>query len=150
MIRRDALRRWWRDDAGSVAVETTLVVPVLILLLVFVAVVIHRGVDAHIRVNDVAHQAARAATLEREPAAAQAAAQVAAEQALAEAGVSCSPLTVTADVGSLSPGSTVRVRLTCHADLGDAAIPGLDSRQVTSEAREVVDTWRGVPPGAAP
>lgn len=152
MTRRDRWRAWWRDDTGSVAVETTLVAPLLILLLVVVAVVIHRGVDARIRVNDVAHQAARAATLQRDPTAAQAAAHNAAEKALAEAGLSCAPLTVHADIGSLAPGSTVRVRVTCRADLGQAAIPGLsDGRLVTGEAREVVDEWRGdTAPGAAP
>lgn len=149
--RRDALRRWWRADTGSAAVETTLIAPLLVLLLLVVAVVIHRGVDARIRVNDVAHQAARAATLERDPPAAQAAAHAAAQAALAQAGLSCSPLTVAAEVGSLEPGSTVRVRLSCRADFGQAAIPGLGSRTISTAVTEVVDTWRGdTAPGAAP
>lgn len=149
--RRDALWRWWRADTGSAAVEATLVTPLLVLLLLVVAVVIHRGVDARIRVNDVAHQAARAATLERDPAAAQAAAHDAAQVALAQAGLSCSPLTVTAEVGSLEPGSTVRVSLSCRADFAQAAIPGLGSRTISTAVTEVVDTWRAdTAPGAAP
>jgi len=149
--RRRMLRRWWRDEAGSATVETTLIAPLLILLLVVVAVVLHRGVDARIRVNDVAHQAARAATLEREPAAAAAAARHTAEAALADAGLACAPLTVVTDVGTFAPGSSVTVRVSCRADLGEAAIPGLGWRTITASAVEVVDTWRGdYTPGAAP
>src|SRR5581483_7379795 len=66
---------WWRSDQGSVTAEITLVTPLLVMLLVFVAVVIHRGVAAQLRLNDAAHQAARAASIERTPAAAIEAAQ---------------------------------------------------------------------------
>lgn len=148
--RRAAVARWWRDDSGSAAVETTLLAPLLVLLLMVVAVEIHRGVDARIRVNDVAHQAARAATMERDPAAARAAAHRAAQAAVADAGLSCSPLTVSADVATLAPGSAVTVRVTCRADLGDG-IPGLSSRSVSATSVEVVDEWRGeFPPGVGP
>ncbi|HEX8864347.1 MAG TPA: TadE/TadG family type IV pilus assembly protein, partial [Lentzea sp.] len=58
-------RAWWRDDRGSASAEVVLITPILILLLVFVAVVVHRGVDARLRLNDTAHQAARAASIER-------------------------------------------------------------------------------------
>ena len=58
-------RSWWREDRGSVISEIVLITPFLVILLVFVAVVVHRGVDARLRINDVAHQAARAASLER-------------------------------------------------------------------------------------
>lgn len=151
MKARAMLVRWWRDDRGSATVELTLLAPLLVLLLMVVAVVIHRGVDARIRVNDVAHQAARAATLERDPAAASAAARQAAETALADAGLSCAPLTVSADVGSLAPGSTVTVRVSCRADFAEAAIGGLGSRTISATSREVVDEWRsdartGAPP----
>lgn len=143
--------RWWRDDTGSATVETTLLAPLLILLLLVVAVVVHRGVDARIRVNDVAHQAARAATLERDPAAAATAARRTAQVALAGADLSCASLTVSAEVGTLAPGSVVTVRVSCRADLGEAAIPGLESRMISATSVEVVDTWRGVaPPGAEP
>src|SRR5437868_1153937 len=83
---------WWRADAGSVAAEVTLVAPFLVMLLVFVAVVIHRGVDARLRMEDAAHQAARAASIERTPASATAAAQSTAASALSSAGVTCQPL----------------------------------------------------------
>jgi Flp pilus assembly protein TadG len=80
---------WWRQDRGSVAVEITVVTPLLIMLLVFVAVVVHRGVDARLRLNDAAHQAARAASMQRSAPAAVAAAQSTARSALSAAGVVC-------------------------------------------------------------
>jgi hypothetical protein len=42
---------WWRADRGSVAAEVTIATPFLVMLLVFVAVVIHRGVDARLRLD---------------------------------------------------------------------------------------------------
>lgn len=59
------VRRWWAAERGSVTAEAVLVTPLLVMLLLFVAVVVHRGVDARLRLDDAAHQAARAATLHR-------------------------------------------------------------------------------------
>ncbi|KAA2253307.1 pilus assembly protein TadE [Solihabitans fulvus] len=136
---------WWRADRGSVAAEVTLMAPLLILLLVFVAVVIHRGVDARLRVNDAAHQAARAASIERSGPAAVTAARSAAASALAAAGVACQSLGVETATGGLVPGGTVTVTVWCTVDFSDALLLGVaDQKRLSATANEPVDTWRSI------
>ena len=144
--RRD---RWWADDRGSVAAELALITPLLTTLLVFVAVVVHRGVDARLRIDDAAHQAARAASVERGPVTAHAAARTTATRALADAGVACRAVTIDVDTGGVRPGGTVVVTLSCRVDFGDAPVLGLPGgRTLTSRAVEPVDTWRSAPTGS--
>lgn len=134
---------WWRRDAGSAAVEVTLLTPLLIMLLVFVAVVVHRGVHARLRIDDAAHQAARAASIERTGPAAAAAARSTAAAALASAGLSCRDLQVDIDTSGWHAGGVVRVALMCTVDFGDArllAVPGEVS--VSGEAVEPIDSFR--------
>lgn len=134
---------WWRADDGSVAAEVTIAAPFLVMLLVFVAVVIHRGVDARIRIDDAAHQAARAASIERSPTAAIAAAQSTAASALSSAGVTCASLSVSTSTGGLRPGGTVGVTVACAADFGDALILGVPSgKTLSATSVEPVDLWR--------
>jgi len=136
---------WWRAEDGGVTTEVTLLTPLLVMLLVFVAMVIHRGVDARIRLDDAAHQAARAATIARTPTAATAAAHTTAVDALTSAGPSCRSLAVDTVTGGLRPGDTVTVTLTCHVDLGDGLILGVPNRYLSATAVEPVDAWRSTP-----
>ncbi|MGH3623719.1 MAG: TadE/TadG family type IV pilus assembly protein [Sciscionella sp.] len=136
---------WWGADRGSVAAEVTLVAPFLVMLLVFVAVVIHRGVDARLRLDDAAHQAVRAASIERTSATATTAARSTAASALSSAGVTCASLTVDTATGGLRPGGTVRVTISCTVDFGDALILGVPGeKRVVATAIEPVDTYRSV------
>lgn len=136
---------WWRADRGSVAAEVTIIAPFLVMLLVFVAVVIHRGVDARLRLDDAAHQAARAASIERTPVTATAAAQSAASSALSSAGVTCTSLTVDTATGGMRPGGTVSVTVSCTVDFGDALILGVPGqKRLSATAVEPIDTWRSV------
>ncbi|WP_103355631.1 TadE/TadG family type IV pilus assembly protein [Amycolatopsis sp. CA-128772] len=133
-----------RDDRGSAAAELTLLTPVLILLLLFV-VFCGRLADTKLRVNDVAHQAARAATLARSPSQATANAQATASAALRSAGIACQSLSVSAETQGLKPGATVTVTVTCSVGLGDLTslgVPG--SRTFESTFSSPVDVWRGV------
>lgn len=133
---------WWRDQRGSAAAEVTLWAPVMVMALVLVAVVVHRGVDARLRLNDVAHQAARAASIEHTNARAETAAMAAATRALADAGVSCQSVQVNV-LGAVRPGATVTVTVSCDVDLADAALLGVAARKrLSSSASELVDTWR--------
>ncbi len=144
-----ARRRWWSAERGSVTVEAVLLAPLLVMLLVFVAVVVHRGVDARLRLDDAAHQAARAATLQRSAPAAVTAAQRTADAALAHAGPVCRNV-VTTMSGSLDPASTVTVRVRCTVDLGPAlllSVPG--GKVLESTASEVVDAHRSAPAAGA-
>jgi Flp pilus assembly protein TadG len=137
---------WWRADDGSVAAEVAIVAPFLVMLLVFVAVVIHRGVDARIRIDDTAHQAARAASIERTPATATAAAQATASAALSAAGLVCRSLSVRTTTDGLRPGGAVRVTVSCDVDFGDALLRGVPGgKHLSASAIEPVDTWRSIP-----
>ena len=132
-----------RDDRGSAAAELTLLTPVLILLLLFV-VFCGRLADAKLRVNDAAHQAARAATLARSPSQATANAQATASAALRSAGIACQSLSVSADTQGLKPGSTVTVTVSCSVGLGDLTALGVPgSRTFESTFSSPVDVWRG-------
>ena len=136
---------WWADDHGSMAAEITLIAPVLIMLLVFVAVVIHRGVDARLRLDDAAHQAARAASMQRSAPTAVTAARSTARSALSTAGVVCRTVAVSTDTAGLVPGGIVTVTVSCPVDFGDAVILGVAGQRVLSAtASEPVDTWRSI------
>jgi Flp pilus assembly protein TadG len=128
-------------EQGSTALELVLLTPVLILLLLLV-VAVGRTVDARERVQDAAHSAARAATLASTPYAAEADAQQTAAQALDQAGVTCSPMSVSADVGALTPGSTIAVTVSCK--VSTTGISGLElPTTITSTFRSVVDQYAG-------
>lgn len=132
-----------RDERGSAAAELTLLTPLLILLLLFV-VLCGRLADTKLRINDVAHQAARAATLARTPSQATANAQSTANAALASAGITCQSLTVSTDTQGLKPGSTVTVTVSCSVGLGDLTMLGVPgSRTFESSFSSPVDVWRG-------
>jgi Flp pilus assembly protein TadG len=133
-----------------VAAEVTLVAPFLVMLLVFVAVVIHRGVDARLRLDDAAHQAARAASIERTSATATAAAQSTATSALSSAGVTCVSLSVDTATGGMRPGGMVSVTVSCVVDFGDALLLGVPGqKRLSATAVEPVDTWRSVSSNAS-
>jgi len=137
-------RAWWRADSGSVAAEVALVTPLLIALLVFVAVVIGRGVDARLRLDDAAHQAARAASLARTAPAAASAARSTATTALAGAGLNCQSLGVDTG-GDFAPGGSVIVTLSCSVNLTGASLLMVPaSRTLQASATEPIDVYRSV------
>lgn len=144
-------RYWWRAERGSVTAEAVLVAPILVALLVFVAVVCHRGVDARLRLDDAAHQAARAASLQRSASAAGTAARDTAGTALGAAGLVCrdvSAITTT----TAAPGGTVTVAVSCAVDFGQALFLGIPGCTVLhATASEVIDTYRSTQtqPGGA-
>ena len=139
------IRGWWRDERGSVAAETAIAIPVLVAVLVFVAVLVVRGVDARLRLDDAAHQAARAASLARSPAAAVTAAQSTADAALSGAGINCLDPQVSTDISDFRPGGIVTVSVACRVDLSQAALLGIPaSRTLTASASSPVDVWRSI------
>jgi Flp pilus assembly protein TadG len=133
------------SERGAAAVELTLLTPLFVLLLLLI-VALGRTVDAHIQVEDAAHAAARASTEATDPSTAQTAATSAASDSLAQAGVTCRAFSVEADIGSLTPGSTVRVRVSCTVGLTDVAgvhLPGASTQ--TASFTSVVDRYRNSP-----
>lgn len=132
------------DEQGSAAVELTLLTPLLIVVLLFI-VLAARLADARSRLDDAAHEAARAASLARSIGQATTAAQATAQTALASAGIVCRDLSVKTDTAGLRPGGTVTVTVSCTAGLGDLTVPGFPgSMALQSRFSSVVDVYRGV------
>jgi Flp pilus assembly protein TadG len=131
------------DERGSVAAELTLLMPALLMLLLFV-VFCGRLAEARLRLDDAAHQAARAATIARSPTQASTDARAAAQDSLAQAGVSCRQLAIDTQLAGFQPGATLSVRLTCHLDASDLALLSLPTTiEVSAHADSVIDRWRG-------
>lgn len=135
-------------DQGSATVELVVLIPVLLLEFLFVVYCV-RLPDTRLRIEDAAHQASRAASQERDPAAAASQARTTAAAALKDAGISCQSFTADTN-GTLRPGSTVTVTLSCTVGLQDLAliqVPGSTALRAQSAAQ--VDVHRGTAPGTA-
>jgi Flp pilus assembly protein TadG len=143
MTRPPLLRRLGSDrEAGSVATELVLLTPLLLLMLLFV-VALGRTVSARLEVDGAAAQAARAASIARDPATATAMARQAATTALSSDGVTCAGLTVTTDTADFAPGGQVQVTVTCHVDLANLIGLRLPASQaISSTATSVIDVYR--------
>lgn len=128
-------------ERGSASAELVLILPVLVLVLFFI-VYCARGSDARMRIDDAAHQAARAASQQRTLTAATEAARATADAALAEAGISCQSRTLQV-TGDLQPGSVVNVTLTCTVGLEDLTLLPLPaSTAVDADFSVPVDRYR--------
>jgi Flp pilus assembly protein TadG len=106
------------------SVEMVVLTPVLVGAILLIAGGA-RFVEASDQVDAAAVIAARAASLQANPAAGAAAGRVAAQRALADRGTSCVDLQVGLDVGAFRPGGAVRASVTCRADLSDLSGVGL-------------------------
>lgn len=135
-----------RGESGSVAAEIAIAIPVLVALLVFAGVLVYRAVDARLRLDDVAHQAARAASQSRTPAAANAAARQTVTDSLATAGVGCSAPGVAVDTSDFVPGGVVTVTVSCQLELSDAvALLAIGNhRTLSATASSPLDVYRSV------
>ncbi|GAB3365866.1 pilus assembly protein [Amycolatopsis echigonensis] len=132
------------DERGSAAAELVLLTPGLIMMLLFI-VFCGRMADATLRLEDAAHQAARAASLARNVTNARNDAHATASAALANAGITCRSLAVTVNTAGFQPGATVSVEVTCTAGLSDLALLGMPgSIQLSASFSSPVDTYRGV------
>ena len=131
------------DDNGSATAEMVLVTPLLITMLLFI-VFCGRLADTTLRLNDAAHQAARAASLARTISDAQDDARSIAQAALTDAGIRCQALVVTIDTVGLQRGSTVTVDLSCAVGLSDLALLGVPGHTTLSaSSASPIDSYRG-------
>ncbi len=136
------LGRLHRDERGSVTTELVLLTPLLVLLLLFV-VALGRLSGARLDVDGAAAQAARAASIARDPSTATAMATQTATAALGSDHVTCAQLTVNTDTAQFAPGGSVAVTVTCHVALSDLIglrLPASES--VSSRATAVIDVYR--------
>lgn len=133
-----------RRERGSASLELVLMTPPLVLLLLFV-VFVGRLAEARADVDRAARDAARAASLARDPASAETAGVAAADATLDSGGVSCRELQVSVDTDSFGAGSAVAVTVSCTVEIGDLAllrVPG--ARLLSATFVEPVDAFAGV------
>ena len=139
-------RRPRSGDGGSAAAELVLVTPLLIVVMLLI-VAAGRLVDARLQVDSAARQAARAASIARDPAAAVSQADATARAALASEHITCSSLTVSPDTAAFRPGGQVTVQVTCTVSLAGLAllhVPG--AQTLTARFTSPIDVYRGAGP----
>ena len=133
------------SERGAAAVETVLLVPVLIVMLLFVVFAGRVGTVSQ-DVYAAARDAARAASMRDGEDAAAADARSTAEATLAQRGVACAGLDVAVDTSRFVPGGSVRVDVACTVSLADVSrlgVPG--SKTVAAHSVSVIDRYRGRP-----
>lgn len=133
----------WLDDEGSIAVETAIVAPVLLVLMLLV-VYAGRASGADADVQAAASRAARAASLVADAVAAEEVAQSTAAANLGTAGIDCMTLTTTVNTDDFVAGGAVTVTVGCEVSNGDIAllaVPG--TRWSIASATQVIDQHRG-------
>lgn len=134
-------------DRGSYAVETAILAPVMIALILLM-IAFGRVTDADGAVDSAARAAARAASLERDASSAQAQAQAAADRSLQGEGITCSTSSVVVDTGGyaldLGTEANVTATVACTASLSDIGLPGLPgAKTLTASWSSPIDTYRG-------
>lgn len=126
-------------ERGSTVVESVLVVPVLVILVLFV---VHAGRVSAVRhkVEHAAATAARAASLvsaERQ----RDAATIAARADLVEANVRCRDLAVRIERRRESGRDTVRASVSCTTDRAGLALLRAGAVRLTGASTEVIDVF---------
>jgi Flp pilus assembly protein TadG len=131
-------------ERGGAAVELTLVTPLLLTLLLLM-VAAGRLTTAQAEVDAAARDAARSASLQRDPASAASAAHTSAQAALGDQRLTCQTLGVRADTSAFRAGGHVTVEVTCTARLSDLTLLRLPGAK-TMHARftHPIDLYRGV------
>ena len=134
------------DERGAAAVELTLLVPALLLLLGLL-VAGGRLWFARTTVNEAAQTAARTASLARSAAAATSAGREAGTQSLATAGLHCRSLSVLINTAAfgvpVGTPSTVTSTVSCAVEFSDIFLPGWPgSVQLTGHGSAALDTYR--------
>lgn len=131
-------------ERGAVTSEMAVVMVVFFAGFLMLVVFAGRVGQAENDVRSAAHEAARAATLEATPTAADSRARQVVESNLMASNMACAGGTaVEVDVSDFAPGGWVTVTVVCTADFGDVTslgVPG--SRQFTGSASEVIDVFR--------
>ena len=146
-IREGSRARTRRDERGAAAVELTLMVPALVLVLGLL-VAGGRLWFARTAVVEAAQTAARAASLARTAGQANHDGQGAAAASLATAGLTCGNRTVIIGTGAFSvpagTPATVTSVVECSVPFADILLPGMPgSIRLSSRGAAALDTYRG-------
>lgn len=140
------LRRGRLRDAGNATLEAAVIAPPL-LMLIGLIIAAGRVALASGSIEAAARDAARQASIARDPADARTRALASAQAALQSEGLQCDP-TVNVDTSGfarpLGSAAVVRVQVRCTVRLGDLVVAGLPgSRTLTSSFASPIDPWRG-------
>ncbi|WP_327586972.1 pilus assembly protein [Nonomuraea sp. NBC_00507] len=135
-------------ERGNATLEAVMLAPALVAILAL-AIAAGRVGLAHSAVEAAARDAARQASIARDPAQAQAAATASATDTLVQQGLDCSP-TVQVDASGLSraigTNATVNADVTCDVALSGLLLPGMPGTvTVTATFASPVDPFRGTP-----
>ncbi|HVW35616.1 MAG TPA: TadE/TadG family type IV pilus assembly protein [Acidimicrobiia bacterium] len=132
-----------RSERGSLSLELTLLVPVLLLVLGFImgAATIGR---ARSDLDDAAWEAARAASLTRSGVDADAAARQAVDQRLVGERWSCGNKNMDVDVSRFEPGGMVAVEINCDVRLASAGLFVPGATHLHSRVAAPLDRYRAL------
>jgi len=134
-----------RRDRGSVTLELVIFGPALIIALLFV-IGAGRIAQAHQAVEGPARDAARQASIARNPATARANATTSAQAALSREGLSCQAYVSVDTSGFARPlgaPATVTARVACTVHLADITLAGVPTTTVSAGFTSPIDPFRG-------
>ncbi len=135
------------QETGALSTEFAVRMSAFLTAFMLIVVMAGRIASAENDVNNAAQEAARAASLQRNPDLATDQARNTAAANLADTGLTCaSGFAVDVDTRRVQPGGAVTVTVSCTTPFSDVAalsVPG--TRTFTSTATEVVDTYRSDP-----
>ncbi|MGW6859181.1 TadE/TadG family type IV pilus assembly protein [Streptomyces xanthophaeus] len=135
-----------RQDRGSETIAAAIVTPLLLMLLCL-GIAGGRIVTSGAKIDAAAEDAARAASISRTSAGAQAEASAAAARSLDDQGIHCASTSTSVDTSGLAVPvgqvGTVTVTISCTVPMGDLLLPGVPgSKTLTSRFTSVVDAYR--------
>lgn len=129
-----------KHERGSATVETVVLVPVLVALVLF-AVYAGRSTQAMGQIRHAADQGARAASLVRVSRMQQVGRQAVLEN-LTENGSPCTNVMVNVAVDTESSSRAVLVEVECEVSLAGLELLNLGRRTIEAQSVEVIDVWR--------
>ena len=129
-----------KHERGSATVETVVLVPVLVALVLF-AVYAGRSTQAMGQIRHAADQGARAASLVRVSRMQQVGREAVLEN-LTENGSPCTNVMVNVAVDTESSSRAVLVEVECEVSLAGLELLNLGRRTIEAESVEVIDVWR--------
>lgn len=132
-------------ERGSASVEAAIALPAFALL-ILLAVMGGRITIAHQAVQAAAADAARAASLARNPAEAASIAKRTGLASLANQHLDCLNTTITINTAGfrtrVGQPATASATITCQLNLTDLHVPGIGSRVITATIASPIDTFR--------
>lgn len=142
--RPSQLLRVTGNERGSVTLELAILAPALIVALLFI-IAAGRIAHAHQAIEAAARDAARQASIARDPDTARTTALASAQAALAREGLDCRPqvsLDTTGFARPIGEPGTVTAHVTCTVHLADVAVAGITDTTVTATFASPIDPYR--------